>query len=248
MDDPSKVLESESRQLVAIRHQSLFKNRKRMPPPTRLFLIRHGQSAGNAEGRFGGHGPTPLSKLGIDQAEKAAKALAKDGIDAIYSSDLLRAVQTAEPLAKLLDLPIHQSAAFRERNVGVLEGLTFDESKDQYPRDYYALIHRNIHHVITNGESYRHLLRRITNELRNILRNHQSQRIAIFSHTGAICFLTLHLLGAINRNTKTTPWLITSNCGINRFEFRGSRNVRVLAINDTRHLHQVTGNDSFAAR
>jgi probable phosphoglycerate mutase len=219
-----------------------------MSTATHLYLIRHGQSAGNAEGRFGGHGPTPLSALGVQQAEKTAKALAREGINAIYTSDLLRAVQTATPLAGLLDLPIHKSAAFRERNVGVLEGLTFDESKEQFPNDYYALINRNVHHVITEGESYRHLLRRITVELRNILRDHHRERIAIFSHTGAICFITLHLLGAIHRGTKTTPWIVTSNCGINRFEFRGPRNVRVLALNDTRHLVQVTGNDSFAAR
>ena len=60
--------------------------------------------------------------------------------------------------------------------------------------------------------------------------------------------MTLHLLGAIHRGTKNTPWLITSNCGINRFELRGRRNVRVLALNDTRHLIDVTGNDAFAAR
>ena len=110
-----------------------------MPQPTRLYIIRHGQSDGNAEGRFGGHGPTPLSKLGLEQAERTAKLLAKEEISAIYSSDLLRAVQTAEPLAKLLNLKINKSKAFRERNVGVLEGLTFDECKEQYPRDYYAL-------------------------------------------------------------------------------------------------------------
>ena len=219
-----------------------------MPSPTRLYLIRHGQSAGNAEGRFGGHGPTPLSDLGVKQAERTAKMLAKEGVDVIYSSDLTRAVQTAEPLAKLLDLQINTSDAFRERNVGVLQGLTFDESKQTYPQDYYALINRNINHVITDGESYRQLLKRITGELRNILRNHQHQRIAVFSHTGAICYLTLFLLGAIHRGTKTTPWIITSNCGINRFEFRGPRNVRLLALNDTRHLVEATGDDAFAAR
>lgn len=219
-----------------------------MPQPTRLYLIRHGQSAGNAEGRFGGHGPTPLSELGVKQAEKTAKTLAKEGINVIYSSDLHRAMQTAEPLAKLLDLPVHASDAFRERHVGVLEGLTFDESKRAFPKDYYALVNRKVHHVITEGESYRQLLRRITTKLNQITRAHQGERIAIFSHTGAICFLTLHLLGAIHRGTKQTPWIVTSNCGINRFELRGHRNVRVLGINDTRHLIHVTGNDAFAAR
>ena len=219
-----------------------------MPHPTRLYLIRHGQSAGNAEGRFGGHGTTPLSQLGIEQAEKTAKVLAKEGINVIYSSDLHRAVQTAEPLAKLLGLKINASDAFRERHVGVLEGLTFDESKQAFPKDYYALVNRNIHHVITEGESYRQLLRRITAKLNDVLRSHQGERIAIYSHTGAICFLILHLLGAIHRGTKRTPWIVTSNCGINRFELRGPRNVRVLALNDTRHLVRVTGNDAFAVQ
>lgn len=216
-------------------------------PITRLYLVRHGQSAGNAEGRFGGHSPTPLSELGKQQAELVAQALARENINAIYTSDLFRAVQTAEPLAKLLDLPIVKTDAFRERNVGVLEGLTFDESKEEYPKDYYALVNRKVHHVITKGESYRHLLRRATGALNEILHIHRGEKIAIFSHTGAICFLTLYLLGAINRNTKQTPWLVTSNCGINRFEIRGRNNIRVLALNDTRHLQQITGNDAFAA-
>lgn len=219
-----------------------------MPQPTRLYLIRHGQSAGNAEGRFGGHGPTPLSELGVQQAEKTAKVLAKEGINVIYTSDLHRAVQTAEPLAKLLGLPINKSDAFRERHVGVLEGLTFDESKQAYPKDYYALVNRKVHHIITGGESYRQLLRRLMAKFNEIVRTHPGEKIAIFSHTGAICFLTLNLLGAINRDTKQTPWIVTSNCGINRFELRGFRNVRLLALNDTRHLVRPTGNDAFAAQ
>lgn len=215
---------------------------------TKLFLVRHGQSAGNAEGRFGGHGPTPLSELGIKQAEITARYLAREHITAIYSSDLHRAVQTAEPLAKLADIPVIPTPAFRERHVGVLEGLTFDESKEHHPRDYYALVNRNVHHVITNGESYRHLLKRATSELWDILQRHQGERVAIFSHTGAICFMTLHLMGAVRLDTKSTPWIVTSNCGINRFEIRGRRNVRVVALNDTRHLIEITGNDSFGAR
>lgn len=214
---------------------------------TRLYLIRHGQSAGNAEGRFGGHSPMPLSELGHQQARITAETLAKERIDAIYSSDLLRAVQTAEPLSELINVPIIRTPAFRERNVGVLEGLTFEESKERFPDDYYALVKRNVHHVITEGESYRNLLQRAHSELREILAERRGQRIAVFSHTGAICFLTLRLIGAINRFTKHTPWLVTSNCGINRFEIRGSNNIRVLAINDTRHLHNPTGNDAFAA-
>ncbi len=214
-------------------------------PVTKLYLIRHGQSAGNVEGTFGGHSPTPLSDLGKKQALITAEALSKEKIDVVYSSDLLRAVQTAEPLAEKLGLEVNKTKAFRERNVGVLEGLTFQESKQKFPKDYYALINRNINHKITGGESYRHLLKRGTNALKEIFSIHKGEKIVIFSHTGAICYLTLYLIGAINRRTKQTPWLVTSNCGINRFEIRGRNNTRVLAINDTRHLIEMTGNDSF---
>lgn len=211
---------------------------------TRLYLIRHGQSAGNAEGRFGGHSPSPLSELGIKQAELTAQHLAKEKIQVIYSSDLLRAIKTAEPLAKLLNLEINTTNEFRERNIGVLEGLTFEEAKQQYPKDYYALVNRKIGHIMTNGESYRQLLERTNKALHTILKEHRGKKIAIFSHTGTICFITLQFLGAIHHKTYTTPWLVTSNCGINRFEFRGRNNTRLIAINDTRHLTQLTENDS----
>jgi broad specificity phosphatase PhoE len=215
---------------------------------TRLYLVRHGQSAGNAAGRFGGHSPTPLSELGKTQAAATARSLAAENIRVIYSSDLLRAVQTAEPLAKILNLKINATKIFRERHVGVLEGLTFDEARQKFPGDFHALVNRDLNHVIAKGESYLQLLARTTDFLHEIIKSHQGKSIAVFSHTGTICFLTLDILGAIHPQTTHTPWLITSNCGINRFEFRGRGNIRVLAINDTRHLTQISGNDAFAAR
>jgi 2,3-bisphosphoglycerate-dependent phosphoglycerate mutase len=215
---------------------------------TKLYLIRHGQSIGNAEGRFGGHTQTPLSLLGQTQADLTAHALKKERITAIYSSDLRRAVQTAEPLANLVSLDVETTPAFRERSVGVLEGLTFNEAEKKFPADYNALVYRNIRHIITNGESYTQLLERTTTALGQILEKHRGGRIAIFAHTGTICFTTLQILGAINEKTTHTPWLITSNCGINRFEFRPNNNIRVMSINDTRHLSEISGNDAFAAR
>jgi len=219
-----------------------------MPRKTSILLIRHGQSAGNAEGRFGGHSATPLSDLGKQQARVTTKMLAKERISAIYSSDLLRAVDTAQPLAELLGIEVIKTEAFRERHVGVLEGLTFDEAKNQYPADYYALINRNLTHRITEGESYFQLLARTKQFFQQILKQHQGEKVAIFSHTGVICFLTLDIIGAIHPRNPQPPWLVTSNCGINRFEFRGRNNVRVLSINDTRHLTEISGHEVFAAR
>src|SRR5687767_15495954 len=92
---------------------------------THVLLIRHGQSEGNAERRFGGHTATPLSPRGQRQAHATARALKDEELTAIYSSDLARALQTAQPLANVSGLPVNSTTAFRERSVGVMIGRTY---------------------------------------------------------------------------------------------------------------------------
>jgi len=210
-----------------------------MPDTTRVLLIRHGQSQGNAEGRFGGHTQTPLSALGYDQAEATARALSNETFQAIYASDLLRAVQTAEPLARLTGLPINQTNAFRERSVGVMEGLTFEEAAAAHPEQYAALLRRDFEHVILGGESYRQMLDRAAKELDEAIERHRGGRIAVFSHTGTICILALHLMGALDAPALRPVWITTANCSITRFDLRADSYVRVLAVNDTRHLLHI---------
>jgi broad specificity phosphatase PhoE len=203
---------------------------------TRVLLVRHGQSEGNAEGRFGGHTATPLSERGRRQAEATARALATEKLGAIYSSDLPRAVETAMPLARLTGLDVEQEEAFRERSVGVMEGLTFEEAAAQHPEQYAALIGRDFEHVILGGESYRQMLDRAAAQLDRIIEQHAGGQIAIFSHTGTICILALHLMGALDAPTLRPVWISTANCGITRIELRSDGFVRVKAMNDTRHL------------
>ena len=203
---------------------------------TRVLLIRHGQSEGNAAGRFGGHTATPLSARGRRQAEATAQTLSSENITAIYSSDLSRAVETAMPLARLTGLDVEQSDAFRERGVGVMEGLTFEEAAARHPAQYAALIHRDFEHVLLGGESYRQTLDRASRQLDQAIEQHQGGRIALFSHTGTICILALHLMGALDAPKLRPVWIATANCGIARFELRTDGFVRVLALNDTRHL------------
>jgi probable phosphoglycerate mutase len=203
---------------------------------TRVLLIRHGQSEGNAAGRFGGHTATPLSRRGRKQAEATAEALVAENITAIYSSDLPRAVETAMPLARLTGLDVEQSDAFRERGVGVMEGLTFEEAAEQHPAQYAALIRRDFDHVLLGGESYRQMLERASLQLDLAIEQHKGGRICLFTHTGTICILALHLMGALDAPELRPVWIATSNCGITRFELRTDGFVRVLALNDTRHL------------
>lgn len=203
---------------------------------TRVLLIRHGQSLGNAERRFGGHTATPLSELGRKQAEATALALANENISAIYSSDLSRAVETAEALSRVARLTVETTDAFRERGIGVMEGLTFEEAAERYPEEYAALIRRDFEHVILGGESYRQLLERASSFLDRVIEANRGGRIAIFSHTGSICILTLHLMGALDAPALRPVWVSSANCGITRIELREDGFVRVIAINDTRHL------------
>jgi probable phosphoglycerate mutase len=206
---------------------------------TRVLLIRHGQSQGNAERRFGGHTHTPLSELGHAQAEATARALASEGVTAIYSSDLLRAVQTAEPLARATDLRVEETSAFRERSVGLMEGLTFEEAAEAHPEEYAALLRRDFDHVLAGGESYRQLLDRAHARLDRAIEENTGGSIALFSHTGTICILVLHLLGALDAPDLRPVWVSSSNCGVTRFAIQCGGLTRVLNVNDTRHLSSL---------
>jgi 2,3-bisphosphoglycerate-dependent phosphoglycerate mutase len=203
---------------------------------TRVLLVRHGQSQGNAERRFGGHSPTPLSELGRRQAEATALALAAEGVTALYSSDLPRAVETAEPLARATGLVIRQTAALRERGVGLLEGLTFEEAAEAHPEEYAALLRRDFEHVLAGGESYRQLLDRAAAELDAAVELDRGGTVAVFSHTGTICILALHLMGALDAPHLKPVWLSSSNCGVTRFSVEHGGLIRLSAANDTRHL------------
>ncbi len=207
-----------------------------MSRTTHVLLIRHGQSQGNAEGRFGGHTDTPLSDRGRKQAQTTARALGTEEFSAIYCSDLPRAIETASPLAEMAGIGLQPTEAFRERSVGVMEGLTFEEAAEQYPEQYAALLRRDFEHVLLGGESYRQTLDRASRKLDEVIEQYQGGRLAIFTHTGTICILALHLMGALDAPELKPVWIASRNCGISRFDLRDDGFVRVLAINDTQHL------------
>jgi probable phosphoglycerate mutase len=206
---------------------------------THIVLVRHGQSQGNAEGRFGGHTDTPLSPRGRVEALRTAQALAAEPFRAIICSDLARAIETASPLAKLAGLDLQTAEAFRERSVGVMEGLTFEEAAAQHPEQYAALLRRDFDRVLLSGESYRQTLDRASRKLDELVAQYNGGRIAIYTHTGTICVLALHIMGALDAPDLKPVWIASRNCGISRFELRDDGFVRVVAINDTRHLENV---------
>ena len=104
-----------------------------MQDPTRVFLLRHGQTAWNAEMRIQGQLDIPLDDTGLWQAQRLALALSGEHLDAVYSSDLQRARQTAAPLAAAAGLPVQLDPGLRERGFGSWEGHTYAEMEQRYP-------------------------------------------------------------------------------------------------------------------
>jgi broad specificity phosphatase PhoE len=117
-----------------------------------------------------------------------------------------------------------------------MENLTFEEAAQKFPEEYAALLRRDFEHVLSGGESYRQLLDRASAALDRAIADNLGGTIAVFSHTGTICILALHLMGALDAPNLRPVWLASANCGISRFTLREDGFLRVSALNDTRHL------------
>ncbi len=151
-----------------------------------LILIRHAQSKGNEANIVQGQTDEGLSGLGTEQAKKLSDYFQIGDITAIYSSDLGRAMQTAEPTAKKLGLKITVDAKLREAHFGIWEGLTFSEVKEKFP-DEYTKWHKNYFIRPQWFESYESHRSRIQKAIENILpENGYDSKIAIFTHGGSI--------------------------------------------------------------
>ena len=100
---------------------------------TEIIIIRHGETEWNKTGRFQGHSDVPLSEEGRAQAEALGKNLVVDHVDAIYASDLTRAMETAAPLAERFGLPVIPDPQLRELNFGAWEGRNFNDVNAENP-------------------------------------------------------------------------------------------------------------------
>ncbi len=200
-----------------------------------LVLVRHGESEGNRDRRFGGHGPAPLTELGRRQAAAAAQAIARLPVDAIYVSDLKRAVETAAPLALATRITPTETPLLRERSVGEMTGRTFDEVLEKNPELWNALLSRDAEWVPPGGESHVMCSARVGQFLDEILAHHDEGRVAIVSHGVAIDHLLRRLLGLDPRSLQRFVFHV-DNCSLHRVSRREDGMFRILALNETAHL------------
>ena len=180
--------------------------------PSRICLVRHGETEWNAERRIQGQIDIGLNEIGLRQAQAAGRWLKSAGIIALYSSDLKRAKTTAEALGEALGLTPVLVPEMRERRYGVFEGLTYAEAHDRFPEGYAAFEGRNADYDFENGESLLVMFARVTGKLSELAARHTGESIAIVLHGG--------VLDIINRFVRGNPLemprdFLIPNAGIN---------------------------------
>jgi 2,3-bisphosphoglycerate-dependent phosphoglycerate mutase len=162
---------------------------------TEFLLIRHGETIWNVEGRFQGQQDSPLTPLGIAQAAAAAVHVRTYAPTALYSSDLTRTLQTAQPIADATGLTIIHEPALRERNLGIFEGLTHAEAEMRHVAEYTRFAAREPEYVLPAGESLAQLSRRGMRILATLAQRHSGERVAIVSHGALLTAILRHIQG-----------------------------------------------------
>jgi len=199
---------------------------------TRLCIVRHGETAWNAEHRVQGQLDVPLNAIGQAQALAAAKVLSREKFDAIYSSDLSRARQTAAPTAAFFSMPIVKEKDLRERHYGIFERLTYAEVKLRYPEDYARFEARDPEYAFRTGESLRNFSERSVSIIARIAGSHPDQSILVFTHGGVLDKLYRFITGLPLSAPRDFG---IPNAGLNRVEVTRA-GWRIRAWADVAHL------------
>ncbi len=197
-----------------------------------LLLVRHGETAHNAVGRYQGHVQIELNALGHHQAIRVGQRLAQRSIQAIYSSDLVRCLQTIQPLVAAIGLPLTLDQRLREIDVGLWEHLTIPEIRAAYPGNYAAYRQNPGTTIHVGGESYTHLQLRAVTAIQEIIGRHApDDTVVICTHGGTIRAIACWLL-ALDVNHYNKMWI--DNCAITTLRIEDDH-IRLLSLNDNAH-------------
>ena len=186
---------------------------------TKLILVRHGQSQANIDSVFAGHTNTPLSELGVLQANKTAEFLKENyKIDIAYASDLQRAYNTGKTIADKQGIQVIKSNNLREIYAGVWEGLSFIDIKERFP-DSYKTWKEDIGNALPNeGESVSELQFRIINEIKEIACKNENKTILIATHATPIRSLLCYIKGLPLSEMHNVPWVSNSSITVMDYE------------------------------
>jgi len=199
---------------------------------TKVILVRHGQTEWNILGKYQGHSDIDLSALGVEQANLLAQRLANQRIDAIYASDLKRAIKTAKGIANTHQLSVHIIPELREISFGDWEGLDYNTINSKWPGEVERFFKNADSVVIPNGETFCEVEQRSCNVVQKIIEQHPDQTIVIVSHGGTIRTLLAH---ALHIPLKYIWNIRQDNTAVNILKYFDNQ-VVIELLNDTHHL------------
>ncbi len=199
--------------------------------PTRLFLLRHGETQANIEQRYQGQGESHLSELGLKESEELSKYLSKENFAAVYSSTLSRSHETAKIVAKPHKLEVAKIPGIIERHYGAWENMTFEEIRAKYAKVYESWLLDPGRTVIPGAEPLEKLQERGVTAIEGLVKKHGGKTICVVGHGGMNRTVLFHYMNIDLNNF----WRIKQdNCCINIVEF--DRHPMVVLLNSTAHL------------
>ena len=202
---------------------------------TKLILIRHGESVFNLKARYTGQTDVPLTEKGIEQAKITAEYILKNyKIDAVYSSDLARAIDTAMPVAEPLGLKIKTDRRLREMNAGKWQGLPFAVVKEKYKEEYEFYVRNPMIAKTPNGEGMLDVLERAYAAILDIAAENNGKTVLVSFHNGPLKFLQVPMLGVGFDDTKSLP-----NNSITEVDVEGE-DFKVIKLGYDGHLGELS--------
>ncbi len=206
---------------------------------TELILIRHGETDWNRELRFQGQIDVPLNATGLAQARRVAGRLALEAMDALVSSDLQRALQTARAVAELqrpqLQLDPRIEVALREQHFGLVEGLRVPEIQARHPQAWAQWVRFDADFAFAGGESTRQFHARVLAAVRALAQHHPQQTLVVVTHGGVLDMVYRSALGLSLSGPRESA---IPNAALNRVRVSGE-SIEILDWADTRHLDDL---------
>jgi 2,3-bisphosphoglycerate-dependent phosphoglycerate mutase len=199
---------------------------------TELVLIRHGETDMNRELRFQGQVNVSLNAVGHAQARRLADRLAGETAHAVVVSDLLRACQTAEPIADGLAIPYVTDAGLREQAFGRVDGMRVEDIQREHPQAWAGWLRFEEDFAMPEGESTRAFHARVMQALQRLVAAHTEQTVVVVTHGGVLdmIYRTARSLGLNGPRQSEIP-----NAGLNRIRVRDGA-MEIITWADTRHL------------
>ena len=200
---------------------------------TTIFFIRHGQTLWNKALKYQGHSDIALTEEGLQQAERVARRLSREPFAAIYSSDLSRAVVTAEKVAEHHALPVVTMPEFREVGFGAWEGLKYDQIYASWSTEIEKFFRSPSQVEIPGGVTFHAVKARTDRGIAALRQKHDGECIAVVSHGGAIRTILCSALGV----PLDALWSFRQdNTAVNIVEYEERHNILRL-VNDVNHIY-----------